>query len=99
MDWLKPPMKPMQVDRSGVGEGRYANYAEIGHNASEFVFDFGQLWLNGDPAHVYLRVITSPDTAQCLFDALDEALEQYRSKFGPVRREEQVTEKEAPKTP
>jgi len=95
-DRQRPAMKHTEVDRSQVGEGRYANYAEIGHNASEFVFDFGQLWLNGDPARVYLRVITSPDTAQSLFDALNEALEQYRRKFGPVRREEAESEREEP---
>ena len=68
-----------------MGEGRYANYAEIGHNAFEFIFDFGQVWLDANPAHIYLRVITSPETAQRLYSALDNALAQYRTAFGDIR--------------
>jgi uncharacterized protein DUF3467 len=79
-------MEPNDVDRSKVGEGRYSNYAEIGHNASEFVFDFGQVWFDGTPAGVYLRVITNPDTAQRLYELLNDALSQYRSAFGEIRR-------------
>lgn len=41
------------ADRSRIGEARYANYAEIGHNASEFVFDFGQVWFDGIAAGVF----------------------------------------------
>jgi hypothetical protein len=77
------------VDRADVGEGRYANFAEIGHNAYEFVFDFGQVWLDGEPARVYFRVITSPDTAQRLYESLNEALLKYRKSFGTIRVDEQ----------
>jgi len=80
-------MEPDDVDRTKVGEGRYSNYAEIGHNASEFVFDFGQVWFDGTPAGVYLRVITNPDTAQRLYELLNEALSQYRDAFGEIRRD------------
>ena len=80
-------MGPDDVDRSSMGEGRYANYAEIGHNAYEFVFDFGQVWLDADPARVYLRVITTPETAQRLYGALDHALSAYRKDFGDIRQD------------
>ena len=72
------------VDRTRVGEGRYSNYAEIGHNATEFVFDFGQVWRDGTPAGVYVRVITNPDTAERLSELLDESLNQYRSAYGEI---------------
>lgn len=75
----------MHIDRKNVGEGRYSNYAEIGHNDSEFVFDFGQVWFDGTPAGVYVRVITTPDTAQQLYELLNKALAQYRSSFGEIR--------------
>ena len=78
-------MERIDVDRSLIGEARYSNYAEIGHNASEFVFDFGQVWFDGIPAGVYLRVVTSPDTAQRLYELLNEALSQYRVVFGEIR--------------
>lgn len=72
------------IDRSKVGEGRYSNYAEIGHNATEFVFDFGQVWFDGTPVGVYVRVITNPETAQRLYDLLDQSLSQYRSSYGEI---------------
>jgi len=79
-------MERDEIDRSRIGEARYSNYAEIGHNSSEFVFDFGQVWFDGVAAGVYVRVVTSPDTAQRLYDLLNEALSQYRSAFGEIRR-------------
>lgn len=82
------------ADRSAVGEGRYANFAEIGHNASEFVFDFGQVWLDGEPARIYFRVITTPDTAQRLYESLNDALLKYRDAFGTIRRDEQADGKD-----
>jgi len=78
------------LDRSRIGEARYSNYAEIGHNSSEFVFDFGQVWFDGVAAGVYVRVVTSPDTAQRLYDLLNEALSQYRNAFGEIRRGPQM---------
>lgn len=79
-------MEQDDVGRGQIGEGHYANYAEIGHNSREFVFDFGQVWLDGKPAGVYVRVITSPDTAEQIYELLDRALGQYRSAFGTIRR-------------
>ena len=82
-----------QVDRSAIGEGKYANYAEIGHNASEFVFDFGQVWVDGEAARVYLRIVTSPETAERLYSALKDALSMYRVSFGEIRHSQVVDEK------
>jgi hypothetical protein len=78
-------METDDADRSHIGEARYSNYAEIGHNASEFIFDFGQVWFDGVAAGVYVRVVTSPDTAQRLYELLNEALSQYRTVFGDIR--------------
>jgi hypothetical protein len=81
------------IDRSKVGEGRYSNYAEIGLNASEFVFDFGQVWCDDDTlASVYVRVITTPDTAQRFYNLLNERLNKYRDDFGEIRSGEEETE-------
>lgn len=75
----------VDVDRSRIGEARYSNYAEIGHNATEFVFDFGQGWVDEEPVRVYLRVVTTPDMAQELYKKLYDALIQYRVVFGEIR--------------
>ena len=49
-----PPRKKKNL------EGRYANYFKVGHNAVEFIFDFGQHYPETDEAELYTRVITSP---------------------------------------
>jgi hypothetical protein len=85
-------MEKNDVDRSRIGEAKYSNYAEIGHNAYEFVFDFGQVWCEGVPAGVYVRVVTSPDTAQRLYETLYAALSEYRVAFGEIRRGENPDE-------
>lgn len=81
-------MEMEAADRSALGEGRYANYFEIGHNAFEFLLDLGQLGLETEPARIYLRVVTSPDGARQLCQLLNEALVQYRRSFGPIRQED-----------
>jgi hypothetical protein len=81
------------VDRSHIGEGHYANHAEIAYNFREFVFDFGQVWLGGKPAGVYVRVITSPDTAERIHALLDDALARYRWQYGEIRHEAEGDER------
>ena len=76
----------LNVDRSAIGEARYSNYAQIGHNASEFIFDFGQGWVDEKPIRVYVRVVTTPDMAEEIYDQLCKALSQYRVAFGEIRR-------------
>lgn len=77
-----------EADRSNLEEGRYANYFEIGHNAFEFLLDLGQLGLETEPARIYLRVITSPAGARRFCQLLNDALNQYRESFGPIRHED-----------
>jgi hypothetical protein len=57
-------------------EGRYANYFKVGHNAFEFVFDFGQYYPEIDEAELYTRIITSPRYAKELLSTLQESIEK-----------------------
>ena len=41
-------------------EGRYANYFKVGHNAFEFIFDFGQYYPESDNVELFNRVVISP---------------------------------------
>ena len=82
-------MEITQADRSQLGEGRYANYFEIGHNAFEFLLDLGQLGLEAESARIYMRVITSPSGAKKLCQLLNEALAEYRRSFGPILHEDE----------
>jgi len=76
------------VDRSSLGEGRYANYFEVGHNLFEFVLDFGQSGQENEPIRIYVRIITTPEGASTLSRLLEEALGRYRATFGPIRGDE-----------
>ena len=63
-------------------EGRYANCFKVGHTASEFLLDFGQLYLkpaerppsNGN-ARFHSRIITGPTFAKALLQTLQAAVE------------------------
>ena len=66
-------------------EGRYANYFEIGHNAFEFVLDFGQYFPETDQAKLYTRIITSPCYAKELSETLQESIGRYEEIFGIIK--------------
>lgn len=73
---------------SGV-EGKYANHFQIGHNAFEFLLDFGQLFSDGRPEHFHTRIVASPRHAKELLTLLGESLEDYEGTYGPIKTEEQ----------
>jgi hypothetical protein len=65
-------------------EGRYANYFKVGHNAFEFVLDFGQYYPESNKAEMYTRIITSPVYAKRLMKTLKDAIGQHEAQFGRV---------------
>jgi len=68
-------------------EGRYANYFEIGHNAFEFLLDFGQMYFEGPEGQMHTRIVTSPIFAKQLAETLNRALYQYEQTHGTVPNE------------
>lgn len=64
--------------------GRYANYFTVGHNAFEFLFDFGQTYSQGRPASLHTRIITTPVYAKSLLGLLQESIDQYEQLFGTI---------------
>ncbi len=68
-------------------EGRYANYFKVGHNAFEFLLDFGQYYQGADRGHLHTRIITNPSYAKALLETLHEAISQYETTFGQIRKE------------
>lgn len=75
---------------SGSLEGRYANYFTVGHNAFEFLLDFGQFYHEDKQAQLHTRIITSPIYAKALFEILRESIEQYEQTFGAIFKEEKT---------
>jgi hypothetical protein len=65
-------------------EGRYANYFEIGHNAFEFLLDFGQCYFEEPDSRMHTRIVTSPMFAKRLADSLNQALAQYERTHGRI---------------
>jgi Protein of unknown function (DUF3467) len=59
----QPNEPPQEADEI---EGRYANYFRVGHNAFEFLFDFGQFYAESPGVRFHTRIITSPTSAKSL---------------------------------
>jgi hypothetical protein len=70
-------------------EGKYANYFKIGHNAFDFVFDFGQNFSDNEEAELYSRIITNPFYALELSETLKKAIDRYEEKFGSIKKKTQ----------
>lgn len=68
-------------------EGRYANYFKIGHNAFEFLIDFGQLYPESEEAQIHIRIITSPAYAKALLETLEASVKQYEQVCGTITAE------------
>jgi len=71
---------------TGQLEARYANYFKVGHNAVEFLLDFGQFYPEAEQARLHTRIITSPQYAMALLKTLREAIDRYEQSFGPISR-------------
>jgi hypothetical protein len=69
---------------SGQLEGRYANFFKVGHNAFEFLLDFGQSYAEIEQAQLHTRIITNPIYAKALFETLRESIERYEQTFGAI---------------
>jgi len=70
----------------GEPEGRYANFFKVGHNAFEFLVDFGQLFPGTHEGHLHTRIVTSPVYVKELLETLKEAVDRYELTFGPIDR-------------
>ena len=77
------------VQDNAQPDGRYANYFTVGHNAFEFLFDFGQLHTQGWPAPVHTRIIMTPVYAKSLLGLLQESIDRYEEMFGTISDEDQ----------
>jgi hypothetical protein len=71
-------------------EWRYANCIRVGHNAFEFLLDFGQVSETGEPATSAVKIVTNPQFAKALRETLDEAIREYEQTFGLIRIKEDI---------
>jgi hypothetical protein len=69
--------KPRKLTKgSSAKEGRYANFFQVGHNAFEFLIEFGQ-----QDRGIHTRIYVSPQYARVLSDLLLETLGQHDREF------------------
>jgi hypothetical protein len=66
-------------------EGRYSNYFKVGHNAFEFVLDFGQFYSENEEPQLHTRIITGPIYVKGLLETLRESVERYEKNFGAIQ--------------
>ena len=70
---------PQQADQL---EGRYANYFAVGHNALEFLLDFGQAYDEANRPRVHTRIITSPTYVKDFLKLLTDAVAEHEKIYG-----------------
>lgn len=62
----------------------YANYFEVGHNAFEFLIDFGQINPQNGEININTRVAVGPTHAKLFSRLLDGAVKQFEQQFGTI---------------
>ena len=60
------------------------NYCEVGHNALEFVIDFGQYDVEQGQAQLHTRIVTAPVCAKLLATMLADAIARFESAHGSI---------------
>lgn len=66
-------------------EVKYANYLKVGHNAVEFVWEFGQIFTIVEDERCSARIVTSPFYAKCFLATLRDSIDQYEQTFGVIQ--------------
>lgn len=66
-------------------EGIYSNLAIITHSPAEFVIDFTRVLPGVPKAKVLARIITTPQHAKLLQNALKDNIEKYEKTFGEIK--------------
>jgi hypothetical protein len=66
-------------------EGIYSNLAIITHSPAEFVIDFTRVLPGIPKAKVHARIITTPQHAKLLLNALRDNVEKFEKTFGEIK--------------
>ena len=86
----KPMPVKFTIDET-TAQGHYVNFANILHNPTEFVFDFGRVVPGRPDVKVLSRVLTTPFHAKQLLRALQENVAIYERAYGEIRSDFGVT--------
>jgi hypothetical protein len=78
----KPAASTVVTKRAPLA--RYANYFEVGHNAFEFLIDFGQFQPEVAAVKLHTRMATGPTHAKLLSAVLAHAVSQFEAEHGEI---------------
>ena len=84
--------KPHAPSRPKAPLARYANYFEVGHNAYEFLLDYGQYQPETSSVVLHTRVALGPTHAKMLATMLNGAVERYEREHGAIQGVAEVLE-------
>ena len=62
----------------------YANYCEIGHNAFEFLLDFGQVRPESGNVQIHSRIVAGPVQAKLFSRLFAQAVDRFEASHGPI---------------
>jgi hypothetical protein len=74
--------KPRRRTRAPLA--RYSNYFEVGHNAYEFLIDFGQYQPEVSEVVLHTRIVAGPTLMKLLYDMVRDAICRYENENGPI---------------
>ena len=76
------PSAPRQVRPAPLAV--YANYCEVGHNAFEFLVDFGQFRPELGAVEVHSRIVSGPVQAKLFARLMADAVARFEASHGPI---------------
>ena len=84
MSDAKPVPVKVTIDEA-TAEGHYVNFANILHNPTEFVIDFGRIVPGRPDVKMMSRILTTPYHAKQIAQALVQNIQVYEKSFGEIR--------------
>ena len=81
---VSPAPRSESPRRRRVPLAAYANYFEVGHNAFEFLIDFGQYQPEADAVTMHSRMATGPVHAKLLAQLLGDAVARFEAEYGTI---------------
>ena len=84
-DHMAPPQQINIELNEKEAEGIYSNLAIITHSPAEFVIDFTRVLPGIPKAKVHARIITTPQHAKLLMNALGDNIQKYEKTFGEIK--------------
>jgi hypothetical protein len=80
----KPVSVKVTIDEA-TADGQYVNFANILHNPTEFVIDFGRVVPGRPDVKIMSRIMTTPFHAKQLARALQQNVDIYERTYGEIR--------------